>query len=281
MQRLKTNLLLGLAAALFVAAFFPAFVSIAGKWSTSEDYSHAFFTVPIILYMFWIKRDVLAQGRGNGFLGLLCVVGSLLLYLLSLQLQVPTIIYLATALTIIAMLVYLAGFGAVLQLAIPIALLLLIIPIPNQILSTVTASLQLKVSQASTLIVQMFSIPILREGNILHIPEKTFQVVEACSGIRSLISMATLSLILGFFSLTRKRSVLLLLLFSLPVAVFINIVRVVAMVLSYRFFQIDLVEGAAHTITGLGLFLLGLGLQIAFQRVLEKWETRKASALLS
>lgn len=259
---------------LFVAAYYPAFISLGRKWAASEDYTHAFFTVPIILYMLWMQRGVLTNGPGNTLLGLPLVIGSALLYLLSLQLQIPTVTFLATILTVVSAIIYLAGARALRALVIPVLLLFLLIPIPNQLLSMVTATLQLKASQASEWVAQLFAIPLLREGNVLHLPKKSFQVVEACSGIHSLISLTTLSLILGHFNLFRRRSIVLLLLFSVPVAIFINIVRVVSLVLVYEWFAIDLSEGMAHTVSGLVLFLLGFGLLVFFQRILESWEAK-------
>ena len=268
----KTLLLLCLATVLFAAAYYPAFTSLVRKWAASEDYTHAFFTVPIILYMFWLQRGTLAAGTGNTLLGLPLVAGSILLYLFSLQLQIPTVIFLATILTIVGAIVYLSGVRVLRDLAIPVLLLFLLIPIPNQLLSMVTATLQLKVSQVSEMVAGFFSIPLFREGNVLHMTGKTFLVVEACSGIRSLISLSTLSLIVGYFTLTRWRSIALLLLLSVPMAIFINFVRVVSLVLIYEWLAIDLSEGAGHTVSSLVLFVLGLGLLLLFQRILESWE---------
>jgi exosortase len=175
-------------------------------------------------------------------------------------------------LTIVSTIIYLFGLGTLKNIAIPLALLFLVIPIPNQFLSMLTATLQIKVSQASTVLAQLFSIPIFREGNVLHIPDKTFQVVEACSGIRSLISLSTLSLIFSYFTLNRWWSVTALLLLSIPVAVVINILRVVSLVVVYHWFKIDLSVGTAHTVAGLVLFLFGLFLLNLLQRVLKSWE---------
>ena len=276
--RAKNTLLFLLAVGLFAVAFYPAFATLALKWGASEDYTHAFFTVPIILYMLWVQRGALSNGPGNAVLGLPLVVGSMLLYLFSLQLQVPTVTFLATMLTIVGTIIYLSGTRVLRALAIPVLLLFLLIPIPNQLLSMFTAALQLKVSQASEWVAHLFAIPLFRDGNVLHLSDKTFQVVEACSGIRSLISLSTLSLILGYFTLFRWWSIVLLLLFSVPVAIFINIVRVVSLVLVYEWFAIDLSEGIAHTVSGLVLFLLGLGLLVFFQRILESWEAKKKRA---
>lgn len=275
MQQIRTYILSTLAVALFVVGYYPAFLDLIRKWSASEDYAHAFFTVPIIFYMIWLKRHVLTNGKGNVAFGLPLVICSILLYLLALQLQIPTAMFIATVLTMVSILVYFAGFRVLREMAIPIVLLFMIIPIPNQLLSMVTATLQLKVSQVSETVVQLCSIPLFREGNVLHIPDKTFQVVEACSGIRSLISLTTLSLIFGYFTLNRWQSIGLLLLLSVPVAIFINIVRVISLVLVYYFFKIDLSVGTAHTVAGMVLFLLGLVLLALFQRILESWEAKK------
>ena len=258
--------------ALFSIAFYPALSLVVGKWSVSDDYTHAFFTVPIIIFMFWQKRGELAGNRGNLVLGsVLCAI-SLFFYLFSLQIQVPTVIFLATVCTIISIVVLLSGVRILGSLVVPLLLLLMIIPIPNQLFSMLTATLQLKVSAVSEMIINLLGVPIFREGNVLHVPGKTFQVVEACSGIRSLISMTTLSLIIGHFTLERGRSIALLFVLSVPIAIVINVIRVVGLVAVYSFWNIDLSYGMPHTVFGILLFLLGLAMLFLFQRILERWE---------
>jgi exosortase len=156
-------------------------------------------------------------------------------------------------------------------------MMLLLIPIPNQVLAMMTASLQLWISDMSTNISHLFSVPLYQEGNVLHLADRSFQVVDACSGIRSLISMSTLSLIFGYFMLSTRTGVLLLFILSIPVAIVINLLRVTSMVLAYHFFSLDLTTGSVHTFAGLVLFAIGLGLLFSFQRMLELWEKRKLS----
>lgn len=271
----KTLSLSVVAGILFVAAYYPILKILAIKWAASEDYTHAFFTVPIILYMGWIKRESFIAGVGWGKSGLAVLLASAVFYILSLQLQIPTFIALAMFLTVCGIILYLSGPRVILEMTIPLLLLLLLIPIPEQLLSMVTASLQLRVSEASELILRFSGVPLFREGNVLNIPDKTFQVVEACSGIRSLISLVTLSLILGYFSLKTVWSNALLVVCSLPVAILVNILRVVALVVAYHFFQIDLSLGTAHTVLGLALFGIALVVLFTLQRMLEQWETAK------
>lgn len=261
----------------FGVAFYPAIDLFIDKWSASDDYTHAFFAVPIAAYMIWQKRHCLIDSSGHPVSGIFLIVFSVCFYLLALDLQVPTIIFFSTILTIVSILIYFGGFSVLKKLGIPILLLFMVIPIPNQLLSMVTATLQLKVSEISDVIIQLFSVPVFREGNVIEIPGKAFQVVDACSGIRSLISLSTLSLIISYFTLTRVVSASALFLFALPVAVCINICRVVSLVLAYYYLGIDLAHGTPHTILGLVLFGIGLGLLFAFQRILERWEIKNKS----
>lgn len=267
-----------LAVALFLTAFFPIIKILVIKWAGSEDYAHAFFTVPIILYMGWKRRLYLSGDNASEKTGLFVMVAAIIFYTVSLQLQIPTFIAIAMVSAICGAILYLSGVAALRELFIPLLLLILLIPIPDQLLSMLTASLQTKVSQASELVMRMVGVPLFREGNVLHIPEKTFQVVEACSGIRSLVSLVTLSLILGFFSLKKSWSIGVLVFLSVPVAVFVNILRVVSLVLAFYYFKMDLASGTAHTILGLMLFGIALAVLFMLQRMLEQWEIQKKSS---
>lgn len=278
MKGQKTLTLAVLAAGLFIAAYYPIFKILAIKWARSEDYTHAFFTVPIILYMAWMKRDRLIEGQGWEKTGLVGVILATVLYVVSLHLQVPSFIAMSMVLMVSGVILYLSGFRSLLDMLVPLLLLILLIPIPDQLLSMLTSSLQFKVSQASEVVLQFLNVPLFRDGNVLHTPEKTFQVVEACSGIRSLMSLITLSLILGYFSLKNNWSRGILVVLSIPVAVLINVVRVTSLVLAFYYFRLDLSSGSEHTIMGLVLFGIALAVLFLLQRMLEHWETRKTNS---
>ena len=277
MQQLRQYILLLLLFISFCVVFYPSLAQLANKWLNSEDYTHAFMVAPIVGYMIWVKRDFLAENKGRSYTGFIFIVVSLILYLFSLQLQIPTFVFLATNLTLISCFVYLAGFSVFRELAVPFLLLFMLIPIPDQILSTLTYSLQLRVSEVSEFILHIFTIPVFREGNILHTSSKSFMVAEACSGIRSLISMATLSVIIGYFTLSKTMAIALLFMMSLPVAMLINLLRVVALVLADYYWGLDLASGPLHTITGLVLFVFGLTLLFIIQWIIGLWEREKTS----
>lgn len=260
---------------MFVFCFYPALSILMKKWWGSEDYTHAIFVVPIIAYIVWQKRDHFFDRSASNWVGGGLVLLSLLYYLLSLKIQVPTLIFLSFVFFFISVVVFIGGVGAVKDFLLPAFLMLMIIPIPNQILSTITASMQLYISELSEHIIRLFSVPMLREGNVLQLPTRSFQVIDACSGIRSLISMTTLSVIIGYFTLSRNVSKVALFFISIPVAMVMNLVRVVAIVLLYYFFRLDLTAGMLHSATGLVLFVAGLAMLFTFQRFLEQWEIKK------
>ena len=274
-KTLPVYLALG-ALVLFVVAYFPVFRILAGKWAESEDYSHAFLTLPIILYMVYQnRRQVLETPATFTPLGLVTLLLASALYYFSLLTEVHTVIALAMYLTVLGTVVFLFGIRSLWVLFTPLLLLLMLIPFPDQLYIQLTFPLQLKVSQMSEAIIGLFGIPVHRAGNVLTIPQKSFEVVEACSGLRSVITLLTLSVVMGYFLLVRTTSKLLLVAASIPVAIFVNLIRVVAIVLLFHSFGLDLYEGTLHTVTGLLIFLIALVTLFLLQRILEQWEHKQ------
>jgi exosortase len=108
----------------------------------------------------------------------------------------------------------------------------------------------------------------------MNIPGKSFEVVEACSGMRSVVALLTLSVIIGFFWLNKKSSKTLLAIASVPTAILVNILRVSVMILLFYFFEMDLSEGVLHTATGMSVFLVATLLLFIFERLLKWWERK-------
>lgn len=239
-------------------------------------YNHNFLTVPIILYMVWGKRAQLASGQVSYSMpGFVLLLLSSVFYLFGLLTQVHTVILLSMILTIIGTLVFILGVQCIKQLFIPLVLLLMLIPVPEQLYIQLTFPLQISVSEASEALVRLFGVSIFREGNIMTIPTKSFEVVEACSGLRSMITLLTLSVIVGYFMLRSAVCRLVLIAASVPIAIMVNVLRVVTMILLFHFFEIDLTEGGWHTGAGVMVFVVAMLLLLLLQRVMEFWELKK------
>ena len=264
-------------AACFFMAFFPVWKGLVAAWSGSDDYSHGFFIVPIAVYIAWQKRDRLAQTpiRPSAW-GLVFLVLALLMYIVGRLGEIATVSSVSMVLALAGVVLYLWGREFLKELAFPLFVLLFMIPVPGQIYSTLTIPLQLLVSQISTAIAGFAGIPVFREGNVLFLPDRTLEVVQACSGLRSMMTLLTLAAVFGYFTLRSNLSRSILLVFSVPAAIIVNIVRVLVMIAAFHFFDFDLTSGTTHTVFGVAIFVLALAVIALMKGVLAFWEPPSA-----
>ena len=168
--------------------------------------------------------------------------------------------------------IYLYGFLIFKELLFPLVFLLFMIPIPGQIYSSLTIPLQLHVTKVSVWIGAFLDIPIYREGNVIHLPDRTMQVVQACSGLRSMVSLLMLSAIFGYFTLKSNMLRFALFLSGIPVAIFVNIIRVCLMVFAFYYFNYDLTKDSVHTVFGIIIFFIALIIIALTKGVLSIWD---------
>ena len=270
----KQSLILG---AIFVAVFGFVFsqviINLFKLWYTSEDYSHGFFVLPLCFFIIWQKKEKLSQIQIKGsWVGLIITLFALFAYFIAVVAYIETLRPLSMLIFIVGALIFLFGFPLFKELLFPIFILFFMIPIPSELVSAATINLQLVVSTISSSIVSLLGVPLLREGNVIHLPEKTLQVVRACSGMRSLISLLLLSAVFGYFTLRSNFLRILLFVSGIPVAIIVNIVRVCILITFIHFFGIDLSHGTIHTIFGVGVFLLALVLLMMIKKIFDRWD---------
>jgi len=257
----------------FILAFFPVWKRFVLTWYSSDDYSHGFFIIPLCFYIIWRKKEILAEIPNKPSLwGLALVIFSLLLYLFAHLAEIMTLTSFSMVLLLAGMVIYFYGFSMFKELIFPLFLLLFMIPVPAQIYSKLTIPLQLFVSKASVGISNLLGLPIYREGNVIHLPDRTLQVVQACSGLRSMISLLTLSAIFAY--LTLKSNLLRTILFfsGIPAAILVNIIRVLLLVFAFHYLNFDLTTGTIHTVFGMIIFILALIVIFIMKAILSIWD---------
>jgi exosortase len=251
--------------ALLIAVYFPILKLLVVQWSTDEDVGHGFL-VPIVAgYIVWQRRETLLAlnlkpewGWGLALLawgGLQAWVGTLGAELF-LQRS-------ALLITLVGLLLVLGGTALVRALAFPLLLLPFMIPIPKVIYSQITFPLQLFASRVAETVLEFVGIPVLRDGNILELASQKLSVAEACSGIRSLLSLTFLSLVYGYFFEKRIWMRWVLFIATIPIAIIANAGRVtITGVLS----EIDpaLARGFFHSLEGWIIFLIALTFLLGF-----------------
>ena len=258
---------------LFFLTFFPVWRNLVEAWSISDEYSHGFLIVPVALFLVWRERRMLGKLEIRpSWWGLLVVLFSLTAYGLSMLAGVVTTASLSMILFMGGAVLYLFGRSVLKQVLFPLIFLLFMIPIPAQIYASMTVPLQLLVSQASVWITALVGVPVTQEGNLIQLPYQTLQVVEACSGLRSMMTLLTLSTLLCYLTLKSRFLSSLLVLSAIPIALLINIVRVAAVIVFLWFLNFDLTGGILHTILGLSVNLLALLMIFILRGVLAKWD---------
>jgi exosortase len=187
-------LLAGLVSLLYV----PTLAYLFYDWWHNPDYSHGFFIPPIVAFFLWRKRDVLRglPARPTA-LGLPVVLGALALFLVASVggeafTQRVSLLLFATGAVL-----YLWGWRMLWEVSFALLLLLLAIPLPAIIFNAVALPLQLVASSLAARLLDLFGIPVFRDGNLLQIKGQMLNVTEACSGIRSLATLVTGGVIVG------------------------------------------------------------------------------------
>ena len=252
---------------LILVCYAPAIQSMVGIWSSNDDMGHGFFVPVIAGYLLWQQRDeLMATPVKPNWWGLPIV---LLGAAQSLVATLGAELFLSRSALIITLVgaVLLAGGTAMLKkTAFPLFVLCFMVPLPALIFNYLTFPLQILASQLAEISLRVLDIPVLRTGNILELPSGPLSVVEACSGIRSMLSLTFLSLVYGYFFEKRKDVRVLVFLSTIPIAILANAGRVtITGILSL--INPELAKGFFHESTGWVIFMLALGILMVFHRV--------------
>jgi exosortase len=165
--------------------------------------------------------------------------------------------------------IFMAGWEHLSILAFPIAFLLLMIPIPAIVFNKLAFPLQLVASRFGEAVLTTLGVPVLREGNVITLATTSLEVAEACSGIRSLISLLTVAIVYGCFLESRVWVRIALALAAIPVAIVANGVRVAGTGLTAHYFGAEAAEGFFHSFSGFLVFLVAFLLLLIIHRLLE------------
>lgn len=249
-------------AVLLVACYAPLLGGLVRQWISDPDMSHGVFVLPVAGFIVWRRRRELAElpAAMNWWGFAIAVLGAVQMLLGTLAAQV-FLARTALLVSVTGAVLFLGGMRALKILAFPLLLMLFLFPIPAIVYARVTLPLQLIASASAETILNWIGIPVLRSGNILELPRERLSVVEACSGIRSLLSLAFLSLVYGYFFERRIMMRGLLLAVIVPIAIGANAARIAAM---------GLLGGGLHVLQGWVLFTVTLGMLVGVHQILRR-----------
>lgn len=254
-----------------VAAYWSTFVDLYHMWSSNEDYSHGFLVIPLAVYLAWRKRhEMLEKATDSSSMGWGLAMVWVVLYVAGSIGHIATVKNVSMVVLPIASSAIVLGPAAARCMMVPSFFLLFMFPVPSEIYTRVTNPLLLISTTASYHILGSLSIPVLQDGNLLSLPGYTMEVVQACSGIRSLITIMALAYLMAALMLRGVLQWVMLLLASVPTAIAGNILRItLTAVLAYHVSP-KAAEGFSHTLAGVATFIVAFVL-LSTCMVLIRW----------
>jgi exosortase len=253
---------------LLIAAYFPILVKLVNQWATDDDVSHGFFVPVVAAYIAWTRREALLRIDWKpawwGIALLAWAAGQAYLGMLGAELFLQRTAFL---MSLLGLLLVLGGTALVRELLFPLLLLPFMIPMPAVIYNHITFPLQLFASAVAEKSLEVLNVPVVRDGNILELASQKLSVAEACSGIRSLLSLSFLSLVYAYFFDRKVWMRWVLLIATIPIAIVANSARVT---LTGLFSEIDpsLAQGFFHEAEGWVIFVVALVMMVTVHLII-------------
>lgn len=291
-------------AAAILFAYWGVLARLGRFWWEDDNYSHGLLIPFIIGYILWTKRDELASApkRPSTFWGGLTVACALLALWVGTAGAEQFTQRMSLVILLAGAAVYFWGVRLLKFLAVPLALLVLAIPIPSILFNKVAFPLQLFASRCAVWAMRQFDIPVLREGNVIELlplgsaTTKKLEVVEACSGIRSLMTLVTLAVVFAYFTTPEDKDAgggrgeasarpfyarypfwraLLIVGAAVPIAIITNAMRVSGTGILARYYGTEVADGFFHSFSGWVVYIVAFLLLFAFGWLIDRFNPNR------
>jgi exosortase len=256
---------------LLAAVYATIMPGMALQWMEDPNYSHGFL-VPLIAgyFVYRSRRELASAVVRPSFWGLPVIIGSLALLVVGIAGTEYFSMRSSLVFLLAGMVLYLFGRDVFKILALPIGFLLFMVPLPYIVYDAIAFPLKLFITKVSVFALKAMGVIVWREGNIIMFPETILEVADACSGLRSLVSLAALAVAMAF--LTQKTTIkrLLLILSAIPIAIVTNMLRVIVTGFLAQYYGAAAAEGFFHEFAGMAVFVVAMVLLFVVGTVLRK-----------
>lgn len=239
----------------FFYLYYQAIVKLVSDWSQDPNFSHGFLIPLVALYMIWSRQDkILQTPQASSRIGIFIILIGMLVHILGNVGSELFLMRFSMVITLSGIIIYLFGIKMFSVVQVPVSYLILMIPIPAILWNKIAFPLQLFAATISTEAINLFGIPVFREGNILNLANTSLEVVDACSGIRSLTSLLALTAAFAFLAPLSNLKKWILFLSAIPIAVSVNVIRLTITGCMAAWISPETAHGFLHDMSGLIIF---------------------------
>jgi exosortase len=254
----KTSLIISIAAlgGSFLWLYYPVIVSMVTEWYENPNHSHGFLVPFISGYFVWTRREKLSSADLRPHWGGVAILSiGLMVYYLGYLAAAHTTMRVSLLMVVAGLIIANLGLNMFRAIIFPFVFLIFMIPVPRYLYDLVAFPLKLFVTKYAVALLNMMGVLVIHEGNIIMLENVTLQVVDACSGIRSLVSIIVVAVTVAYFTQKSTFKKTALVLSAVPVAVAANILRIVLTGILASVYGSSAAEGFFHEFAGLGVFL--------------------------
>lgn len=265
--------------ALIVAVYYRVLAGLVSTWWFNPNFSHGFLVPIFAAYLVWAKRKALLnKDVAPAWSGIAVVALALLVLVIGAYGAAVFLSRVSLVILLAGLVLSFGGWQLLRELRFALLVLFLAIPLPAIIFNEIALPLQILASKLASDLLPLFGVPVLREGNIIELPTISLEVAEACSGIRSLVSLCTLAVFYGYFleKSFLRRAVLVLA--SIPIAIAANAVRIFGTGLCVQYWDPDKAMGFFHEFSGWVIFLVSLACLFIVHRIIGLFPIRRRHA---
>ena len=265
------NAAIAFVAFLFFILFQPVILKLIESWDADPNYSHGFFIPFISFYFVYTKLEVIKKTTpSSSNKGFWIVLLGLLLFILGWISSLDFVQGISMLIVLWGSILYLFGKEVGKLITFPVFYLIFMIPLPAIVWNRLSVPLSLIASSISSRLMEFLGMVVYREGNIITLPNITLQVVEACSGLRSLVTLMALSAGFAYISNFSVLKKIILFLCAIPIAIVGNVIRLTATGILAENFGEQMAQGFIHEFSGWVVFLIGFFLLLLVQGILSK-----------
>jgi exosortase D (VPLPA-CTERM-specific) len=271
-------ILIGIILVLVGYSFHDTILDMEHRWAGSEEYGYGYLIPVITLFLIWQRKNQLAEIEFNPSIsGLFVMLFGGILFFLGAVATTNTLSQYGLVVTIMGIALALLGWRAFRIVMVPLALLFFMVPLPPFIYNTLSTKLQLISSQLGVEVIRWFGISVYLEGNVIDLGTYKLQVVDACSGLRYLFPLASLSFLAAYLYREKfwKRAVVFL--SSIPITVLMNSFRIGVIGMLVEYGGPGQAEGFLHYFEGWVVFMACIAILILEMAVLARIGPKKQS----